>query len=677
MAAPLEFTIKIEEDAPQPAFATGGGLDAAAVQLAAAREARIHELEIEKARLQTVGYVDEKGNVVDWDSGAIQRTERAIGAIKAAQQADIAGPPEPQADDASRRALEDAQLAALQQRQALEANAAAGPPAVDPALATSPRPGVADDAQLAEARKEQAAAALLVRPAVGLLAGDMTNLECPACGKLLTVKAVHAGQLMKCPACGEKFVVPGADELARAAALETARPALAAPSDAWPFPVELASGAGTMAFADALAPRPAPPEPVPPPFEMVGPPEPPPAFVGPPEPTGLDAGVLRERRERERLQQHERDINEARARLDPDALPEALPVKPTRKETPVDAISPRDLAARRQEADAFNKQVEAERREMDPDYARQQDQKALGQVGRQLNIPGAPALQHIGEASKLPEALAGIGEEGGLAAAAGPIGAAIAIADEAAKALAGGMDIVRKEFELFGQVAGDTVRNDYMGAFNHTVDAAADGLRKIPIVGQVVASELELTVAPLRMFNSLVNDFVDRGKQLAQYSPEISMARAQVEIRGIMADLQEAQTLGPGMARLTDVQDQLWQELREIMLPIKEFLLDTLVAYLEELRDWMPAIRGGTKRIVDILVAIISTITPFTTNAEALLRAIARGLEEKEKTEFDIDSDRMIREILGERAGDDPRFLPTDLLDAERGLGIPAIPGGF
>ena len=83
--------------------------------------------------------------------------------------------------------------------------------------------------------------------------------------------------------------------------------------------------------------------------------------------------------------------------------------------------------------------------------------------------------------------MAGMGE---MLAAAGPIGAAVAVVDAAAKAIAGTMDTARQGIKLLGDTTVDAVHNDYLGAFNRGVDATAETLKKVPIAGQVWAAEL-------------------------------------------------------------------------------------------------------------------------------------------------------------------------------------------
>ena len=172
------------------------------------------------------------------------------------------------------------------------------------------------------------------------------------------------------------------------------------------------------------------------------------------------------------------------------------------------------------------------------------------------------------------------------------------VAQQAANVAASAISIPGQAARAGGQVAASAVGNDYMGAFNKAVDAASDTLGKIPVVGAPLSAALQTAVAPVRAFTDVVQAFVDRGKELSQYSGPLAGEQARVQVRDLMADLREAQELGPGMAALQDKQDQVWVELREILLPIKSAMIDMLIPimdFIKNQQDGLKALLGATK----------------------------------------------------------------------------------
>jgi hypothetical protein len=117
-----------------------------------------------------------------------------------------------------------------------------------------------------------------------------------------------------------------------------------------------------------------------------------------------------------------------------------------------------------------------------------------------------------------------------------------------------------------------------MGALNKSIDAAGDSLKKVPIVGDALASGLGALVQPIRSFADVAEAFVTRGRELAQYSGPLSQAGAMADVRSIMADIREANELGPDIARLTDEQSKLWTDLRADFEPVKKIIIEYLVA---------------------------------------------------------------------------------------------------
>ena len=129
--------------------------------------------------------------------------------------------------------------------------------------------------------------------------------------------------------------------------------------------------------------------------------------------------------------------------------------------------------------------------------------------------------------------------------------------------------------------------------------------RFIPLIKDILPKHLSMLVDSV---TRVVNSFVDRGKELAGLSAELAYANAIVDVRGVMADMKEAQALGPDMARLTLSTDQIWIELRDILLPIKESILYRLTDLVEMGADILKFIADhGLEQVLTLLAKIADT----------------------------------------------------------------------
>lgn len=176
--------------------------------------------------------------------------------------------------------------------------------------------------------------------------------------------------------------------------------------------------------------------------------------------------------------------------------------------------------------------------------------------------------------------------------------------------------------EGMGKMAARVASNDYLGAFNAGVEGAASTLEKIPIVGKVYAAELRLATAPIRAFTVAANAFVERGQFLARFSSELGAAGARASVRSTLADVRESQALSPGLTRLTDNTSQMETGLRDLLLPIKEGLVDLLAETSEVgkeimtiLKEFAPVVKiivqMGTAVPVGVLKILAEVIQMF------------------------------------------------------------------
>ena len=132
-----------------------------------------------------------------------------------------------------------------------------------------------------------------------------------------------------------------------------------------------------------------------------------------------------------------------------------------------------------------------------------------------------------------------------------------------------------------GQVGAGLAKNDLMPAFSGAIDAAAGGLRMLGPVGMAAAAGLQAGAFAVKAFIQTVNAFVERGRELARFDARLAMASGLADVKRLQADIREAQKLGDGMSRLIEAQADAEVAIRELVLPIKQFIVESLADIME------------------------------------------------------------------------------------------------
>jgi hypothetical protein len=205
----------------------------------------------------------------------------------------------------------------------------------------------------------------------------------------------------------------------------------------------------------------------------------------------------------------------------------------------------------------------------------------------------------MGAMQALQQMVPGIaGVIGKFASAVGPAAVAILAVDLSARLVAAGFNALSADITTFGDVAASVAKDDLGGALTQAVSGVAGTLAQIPIVGQVWAAEMGVGVAAIKAFTVATNAFLDKAHSLAQYSPEIAIAEAKAEIRGIMADIHEGQDLGAQYAELVDINSKVQADMRDILMPIKEALLPFLINVLKSIDENAVALAGVSEGVL-------------------------------------------------------------------------------
>jgi hypothetical protein len=201
--------------------------------------------------------------------------------------------------------------------------------------------------------------------------------------------------------------------------------------------------------------------------------------------------------------------------------------------------------------------------------------------------------------------------------------------------------------------------NDMMGTFKAATDGAAAGLSMLGSVGTAAGVALQSVSSAVESFGAVVNAFVERGRQLAQYSPELAVSQAKSEMTSLFADMREAEELGPGLSRITDAQTELMEILRETLLPIKKFIVSLLAPAMEFIVEQakngyivINDIASIAKAIPEILYDLVTfndmalaTVVDRISTEMSLTRQEARKLGAKDNEAFNFTVGRILDEL--------------------------------
>lgn len=210
------------------------------------------------------------------------------------------------------------------------------------------------------------------------------------------------------------------------------------------------------------------------------------------------------------------------------------------------------------------------------------------------------------------------------------------------------------------ETAGAAARNDGMAVFGQAAGAAASALSMIPVAGGALSAGLSALTTVVGAASNTVSAFVERGKQLAEWSPDLAASGARAEFTAMGADIREAQELGPALAALTDANTEAWDQMREMLLPVKKFIVEQL-AYI--LSDWIvPALRTTEeyiRKIWTVIEHLPDLIQQSVLNAREGIPIVLQSIAEDFKR---------INRVLAERDKDKAETLDAMMEDAFRTL---------
>ena len=197
-------------------------------------------------------------------------------------------------------------------------------------------------------------------------------------------------------------------------------------------------------------------------------------------------------------------------------------------------------------------------------------------------------------------------------------------------------------------IVGSAARGENARAVGQFYDGMVDLAAQTPLLGKAFDILGGTVGKVVRSFNEVVMAFVDRGRELSPYSGQLSASYAISDVRQLLADIHEAQTMEGPISRLNDQQTELSLMLRDLLLPIKKFVADTLGDILQNgvefLSDIKPILETTRDTVIDGLKFQIELLTlmyegqkvitdPF--NLRKIIWDAIRGATEEQKQSQD------------------------------------------
>lgn len=171
--------------------------------------------------------------------------------------------------------------------------------------------------------------------------------------------------------------------------------------------------------------------------------------------------------------------------------------------------------------------------------------------------------------------------------------------------------------QRIGQVTEGMAGNRAAPAVDAGIEVAVAGLSKLGPYGKAAGVALEAVGKVGHAASDAVQAFVNRGKELAHFNGTLANSTANADIRSLMADFREANDIGGQMARLIENQSKGDAAMRELMLPIKDFILDHLNRAIELGLPFMAD-------VLELLNGILSGVTFGLGKSDALTATVAK-----------------------------------------------------
>ena len=353
-------------------------------------------------------------------------------------------------------------------------------------------------------------------------------------------------------------------------------------------------------------------------------------------------------------------------------------------------LQDREAAARRKEEEALGREAvrlgerqqkeEAAWKQQRADDARKRMEEidaASRQRGNTVYGYGSLARSvtqgGLNSGSGVAQGLAQLNSAGALGATGagfGPMAMGIGAAVDAGTGLIKtAFERMRTAVEDGGKAVKQIASNDGLGLMQTAGEQVAKSFEAIPVAGGLVASGFRALVAPIGLFQTAMEAFTGRAKELSQYNGEIAVAKAIADMNQTFADMKEANQQGNRYAQLLLREQEMNQRFQEAFAPIKAVLVETLADVAELIAMFVEGLGIGknVESGVTSLVAAIPVVGESLAQMLKLNRQM-RDLLRKDslnKDDFLGDLDRMMDKLaLIPQPGAGVKIAPFDRANA-------------
>lgn len=154
--------------------------------------------------------------------------------------------------------------------------------------------------------------------------------------------------------------------------------------------------------------------------------------------------------------------------------------------------------------------------------------------------------------------------------------------------------------------------------------------------------------------HSLIETFINRGKELSSYNGQLAVANAMANARSTMADIREARELGPGTAKLTTASSDIWIEIRDMMLPMKKAVVENLANAVQGISDLIAiANKLGLSKVVEEQIKMTNAVVKGSTWQLQVGMAILEKLSQRNPEDLQKIADNMMDHDYGDDEGND------------------------
>lgn len=288
------------------------------------------------------------------------------------------------------------------------------------------------------------------------------------------------------------------------------------------------------------------------------------------------------------------------------------------------------------------------------------------------NALGGAAAAGGGAAAGAAEAGAKAAGGGAMSLESAMASSPVAIAMMAKKVFDKTLDGVASVVQSGSATAATALSGDNRSAVLSVMEGFANTVKQVdPIMGKLAETGTKVVGSLLMLSEAAVK----RGEYLQRFNWDLAAANARRDVAMLGADIREANTLGPSLAKLTDAQTKFDTSLREALLPIKKALIEGLVPVMQYLssrvqlvHELMIAMKESGSAYQEAIAQFasmgISGLPAIMASMENMPERIAQKIKDSKDKDLDTNVDAWWEKMFfalppGNQAGVVPNIAQT------------------